>query len=84
MKQNPKHNPFASGELATAYRMHCDSLEATGLNAAIQIANKQSGPYIFTPSSLDSHFELLRKAGVPLSESNKQVLISNLLGSIDI
>ena len=79
MGLNPRHNPFASGELATAYRMHCDSLESTGLNAAIQLANKQSGPYMFTPTSLDSHFELLRKAGVPISESNKQVLISNLL-----
>lgn len=79
MQQNPKHNPFASGELAIAYRMHCDSLEATGLNAAIQLANKQSAPYMFTPNSLDSHFELLRKAGVSISESNQHVLISNLI-----
>jgi hypothetical protein len=32
MQANPKHNPFATGEVATAFRMHCDALQASGMN----------------------------------------------------
>ena len=79
MQAKPSYNPFASGELATAYRMHCDALESSGINAAIEAHNNANGPAVLTASSLQQVYDRLQQAGNPMSVQYQQLLTSKLL-----
>lgn len=81
LQANPKHNPFASGDVAAAYRMHCDSLEATGHNASITSFHRNSPLVQLKESHITPHFETLSKLGVSIDPKIQSVLTSKLLSA---
>lgn len=82
LKKNPKHNIFASGELATAFRMHCDAMQASGLNAAMTKAQSASSqPPVIRHEHLDQAFTTLEKLGVHLPNDAKQYATAHILAA---
>ena len=62
---NPRHSPFSSAEISTAFRMHCDALQASGHNDTVTAALRQATTISsLSAVDLDGHYATLAKLGV--------------------
>ncbi len=78
--KNPAHNIAASGELATAMRMHFDALEASGVNAAITKGIRSSTETsVLTKAHLTKQYGVLESLGVSLPDHAKEYVTAQLL-----
>ena len=56
--------------------MHCDSLEATGVNAQLTKFHRKTGPLVVRDTDLDPIFEMLGRLGVPVDQNRKRLIVS--------
>ena len=81
LQTTPTYDPFVSGELATSARFLFELMQQSGLNTLVSDHIKANGLPAYNPSTFQSEFDVLSKAGVKLSTDQMQALFSGKVTS---